>query len=65
MKDLRNKCEVCGKEIAMVWNDDPKKQRMEPVSLYWNEARYITFCGAQHSLDMHQQKYVQLMPGIE
>jgi len=34
---------------------DPNNPRLEPDSHYWNEEKYISFCGASHSSYNHER----------
>lgn len=60
--DLPAICFECGALLMLVHkydpnsdDYDPKKDRMEPASRYWNEGKYISFCGSQHSLDNYER----------
>lgn len=55
MDDLPNKCIECDKPLLMIYNKDPKRDRVEPLSNYWNEEKQISFCGPQHSLDNYER----------
>ena len=62
MDDLPVRCCECNTPLMMEHrmdpqadDYDPKKDRMEPSSRYWNEEKFISFCGAQHSLDNYER----------
>jgi len=53
--DLPGVCFECNAPVPRSARLDINNPRLEPDSLYWNEEKFISFCGAQHSLDNYER----------